>query len=252
MLVPSVFAVGILVPQELSDDGNQYFKVGVERSMDFVIKGDAQAHDVEFFATVDGWPSGKYLTFNGVGDYNKNLFLSAFEEQKITVTFRGEDKFDDDWLTVRYGFKYTSDSESGIGLEQVVENSFKARVKCASCSVPSTTTSEPSSSSGGGGGGGLPPSNSTVVNFGAEEVAPEQPATNDNVQISAIDGGTTALTEGKATVPSGFTTSVAKAAQAGASATKDGKPVLLLLIGMLVVMMVIETAAIRVAKEAEE
>ena len=206
LLAQGVLGVGVQVPEGL--EGTTTFSVGEEKTMMFTVKGDAAVSNVKFF--VDVMAGGGSLRVEGLQQYQRTLSLSAFESRQVTVEFEGV-KEHTGVFEVKYGFMYVDATAGAMGMQQVVQSTFDARVRCVgacggssgSSSSGSSSSSSSSGSRGGGGGGGayIPPVNATKdvakVSGVASSVSQEE---KDDVVVVVDVGGDSEIAEGRVPV----------------------------------------------------
>lgn len=242
-----VAAVAMQVPQDLNgidieEDDNPH-------SFSFVMVGDDVDRQVEFFMIpeFDG-----YVTFDGEPQFSQEYQLPAYEEVRVTV----EDveviaEYND--LEFRYGFLYgdAGTVNDGVGFENVVSATFEADIEGPPLDADEDETSETTadtqddSVSGGGGGALLPPQKQRDA--GVEDVSPQSSATTTGVVEEDEDDGLVFDSS-----PNSNTQTVTDVQETLRQATAPkGKPVAIVLLGLLGMMLVLNMVLIQRYKREE-
>lgn len=174
LCVPCAYAIGLAVPEEI--DGRQVFLVDDPVKIQFVVKGDAKEHRIEFYVA----PEKDALVVSDkeksgfVTEWSKFVDIDPYEKVVFDIWFKGREE-EDSYFDVRYGFRNVDDVDEGdMGFRQVTESSFEAKVRCNGCGGSSgsgsSSGSSKSSGSGSGGGGGGSAAPASVSFDDVEEV----------------------------------------------------------------------------------
>jgi hypothetical protein len=150
VLLPSVFAVGVGVPDNLEEEVE--LEEGEEITYEFLLRGDASERDVNFFI----FPvTNGVITVEGKGTFSKNYNLDPYEDVLIEIDIEGISGGE---TVVEWGFTYLPNASEDFAVEQTIQQSFSVEVEGFTYNNDNDDSS--SSSSGGGGGGGgayIPP-----------------------------------------------------------------------------------------------
>jgi hypothetical protein len=192
LCVPVAYAVSIGAPATLDEENE--IRAGNEYAHTFVIKGDAEDHNVRFFVR----PIKKGLfTIEGKETYERELNLDEYEEESLTLDFEGVKAGE---TKVMYGLTYLATSGSGVGFEQTLQDSFMMEVKGSVAPPPSSpvTTTKKTSGSGSGGAAPAPVSTPTPapVRTAEDQIEPEENFGADGGVMQDVAPQGSALTEG--------------------------------------------------------
>jgi hypothetical protein len=315
VLSASVFAVSMSGPSGLSDT---VVFTGDGKPLTFMIRGDsANSQQVEFFVK----SSSDVVDIDGDGmSYSQSYTLSQYQIVNPIVVLKGVKSGN---ATITYGVKYRqSTNGSGIGFEQVLQDTFQARVDCVSGVVcqgmnytvvvnsdpvgasiyvdsvyrgvaplnftmkPDTyrfkatlsgyydesvtrtvggnqsftislakvqaTTKSSSGGSGGGGGYVAPKKNATVNTTVASVVAPVAPVSPVVAEQKVVESPSQGVVQDVPKESPVSATPVAGVVKAVSNAVAtQGRPVFILLMGLLFTMLLINYSAVRVVKGAD-
>jgi len=255
LCISSVVAVSLQIPDY---DSVEVFKVGQNRSLAFTVRNDGVAQSVYVFARV----SSGILKVDGLSESTKQVNLAAYESKEVSFKYVGVSSGNVD---VTYGVRFgTGTDSSAVGFEQVVQQTFAARVTGSGVVPPQTNSTSNSSSAspflvtvpalatvstaagGAGGGGGIVVNDSAPIEVPVQPVSPKLNSPDKIESVTGAGGSTDTMVvdDGKKD-PS----LLRSAGSVIVSATNvAGKTVAMLFLGLLLVTFLLQSIAYNVAK----